>query len=138
MVGFSITLRNDEPPIPYIMKTEDGGVTWRKQTLASPVNTNKITKDTEIISRNMFFFNESEGIVQLGFQVMDSKSLYIYYTSDKGSTWSKPVKVDLTKTTITFGDWTWDRTDGNKLIFLKGNKQWISANNSETWNLVQK
>ncbi|WP_341418936.1 hypothetical protein [Paenibacillus filicis] len=42
------------------MRTEDGGVTWKKQTLESPVDPNKTIADTEIFSRNMLFFNVRE------------------------------------------------------------------------------
>jgi len=75
--GWLVGVNSDAVPMGKVFKTTDGGVTWID---VSPSGAGNIT------FRDVYFADENYGWVVGGDE--NSKTAYVYYTSDGGSTWS--------------------------------------------------
>lgn len=130
----------DGKPQAKILQTQDGGTTWSDQELPPPVELDKITEEVSMYTRKLWFFNESVGALILQVDHFDAKSQYIYFTSDKGSTWSKPHQAGIMsgeKPAGTFGSLEWDLSNRGEFIFIMNNKKWTSGDGGFSWKMEE-
>jgi photosystem II stability/assembly factor-like uncharacterized protein len=107
-----------------LYRTNDGGSTWYPQSL--PLSSTEKSSLLSILPP--LFFNATDGILPVSFNMGKGASLDVYVTHDGGATWKGTTPLTAAASTADFIDVNHGWASNGTLLYVTGDsgKQWIT------------